>query len=142
MKYDKYIIKKPKPTEPLTVSHTENVPQDMYKRILYLDDEVIKGAFYATCSWFGKAHNKSLSKPHAHDWDEVLAFIGSNPEDPSNLGGEFDIWLDDEKHTITESCFVYIPKGLKHCPIVHRRIDRPIIHLSIGTTTKYSGEKK
>ena len=59
-------------------------------------------------------------------------------KDVYDLGGEIEFWLDDEQYMLTKSCMVYVPKGLKHCPIVFRRIDRPIFHFLMVTGGDYS----
>ena len=69
--------------------------------------------------------------------DEVVAFFGTNPEDPWDLCGEVELWLGDEKHIITKSSLVFIPKGLKHCPLIARRVDRPIFHFTTGPAHLY-----
>ena len=59
-------------------------------------------------------------------------------QDPRDLGGEMEVWLGGEKYSITKSCLIYVPKGLKHCPIRFVRIDTPILFFSGGMATKYS----
>ena len=110
-------------------------------RLAYLDDEVIKGGFYVENVWFFKGSDEISVYPHKHDYDEVLTFFGSNSEDPYNLNGEIELWLEDEKHVLTKSCLVFIPKGMKHCPLIIRRVDRPIFHYATGAASIYHGEK-
>ena len=44
LKYEKYIIKNPKPNE--VPDFVDNMPpDDVRKRVLYLDNEVVDGAF-------------------------------------------------------------------------------------------------
>ena len=50
--------------------------------------------------------------------------------------GEF--WFEDEKHLITNSCAIYIPKGIWHAPLIYRRIDRPIFVFSTAPVPKYT----
>jgi hypothetical protein len=85
-------------------------------RVLWLEDFVIQGAPSIICSWYWKATEEPTSKAHTHDFDEVIGFIGGDPENPRDLCGEVEFWLDDEKYTLTNSCFIYCPKGLKHAP--------------------------
>ena len=59
---------------------------DIRTRIIYLDDDVIKEAFYVECIWYWKGSDKVLREAHAHDFDEVIAFWGTNLEDPHDLG--------------------------------------------------------
>jgi hypothetical protein len=61
---------------------------------------------------------------------------------PHDLCGEIELWLGDEKHILTKSCMVFIPKGLKHCPLVFRRVDRPIFHFSAGPARAYDRKYK
>jgi hypothetical protein len=104
--------------------------------VAYMDANVIKGGFYAECMWYNKA-TPARVEPHVHDFDEILAFMGSDPKDVHDLCGEIDLWLGDEKHLLTKSCMVFIPKGLKHCPMIINRVDRPIFHFSLGPGKVY-----
>ena len=106
---------------------------------LFLDDEVVKGSFFVRCTWFWKKPEERRLGSHTHPYDEVVAFMGTNPDDVHDLGGEIELWLEDEKHILTKSCLVFIPKGMKHCPLQVRRVDRPIFHFTIGTSGKYGG---
>jgi len=107
---------------------------------MYLDSEVVEGAFYSECAWFWPIKGGSTieGKPHKHDFDEVLAFLGTNREDPHDLCAELEVRLGDEKHTVTKSCMIFAPKGLQHGPFTFTRIDRPVFHFSCGMTHKYT----
>ena len=65
--------------------------------------------------------------PHNHDCDELLFFISTDPENPTDLGGEVEIALGDEweKHVITTSAIICLPRGMHHCPVYVRKVDRP-----------------
>jgi hypothetical protein len=32
---------------------------------------------------------------------------------------------------------IYIPAGVEHCPLVFRRMDAPMFHMTLGTNDKY-----
>lgn len=138
-KYGKYIIAELKANLPFP-QPPPDIPPDASKmtRLLWLDEEVAEGAFYMECVWFGEGTGLGGPEPHRHDFDEVLGFIGTNPQDPKDLGAEVELWLDDEKHTLTKSCLVFIPKGLKHCPMRLRGIKRPVFHFSSGNGSMYT----
>ena len=113
---------------------------DEIKKVVYLDSSVLKGAFYVETAWFLPAVAKKEGhdvEPHQHDFDEVLTFIGTDPEDPYDLNGEIEFWMEDEKILITSSCAVFVPKGMKHCPFIVRRVDRPIFHFTSGPQGMY-----
>lgn len=133
-KYAKYIVTEIKPSLKIPEYRVdlEDTLPGMLTRMIYLDDEVIKGAFYLECVWYWKGINKVKVKAHTHDFDEVIAFFGTNPDDHHDLGGEVELWLGDEKYLLTKSCIVFVPKGLKHCPLIIRRVDRPIFHFTTG----------
>jgi mannose-6-phosphate isomerase-like protein (cupin superfamily) len=72
-----------------------------------------------------------------HDFDEIIGFIGNDPQNPTDLGGEVEFWIEDEKFMLTKSCLVYVPAGLRHCPLRVTRVDRPFLFLAFSSTSKY-----
>lgn len=144
-KYGKHIITELKLGARPEV-HKQGPPgkQD-HTQVLYLDDEVIKGAFYVECVWIWPGPfypAEAESSPHSHDFDEVVTFFGTNAEDPYDLCGEIELWLEDEKHVLTRSCMVFVPKGMKHCPLIIRKVDRPIFHFATGHGASYVQKSK
>jgi hypothetical protein len=123
------------------------IPEDVQKRadeyakratrILWLEDFVMEGAPSIICSWYWKATETAGTPSHVHDFDEVVGFFGSDPQNPHDLGGEVEFWLEDEKYTLTKSCLILCPKGLRHCPLRVTRVDRPIFFLAVSITSKY-----
>jgi hypothetical protein len=136
-KYGKYIIRDLRPL-PEFKQKNEGRYAQWAKRVLWLDDKVIEGAFHVNFSWYLKPTDTEEEVPHAHDFNEVLGFLGSDMENPYDLGGEIEFWLEGEKHVLKNSCLIYIPRGLKHCPMIVKRVDRPIIHITIGTGGQYT----
>jgi hypothetical protein len=107
-------------------------------RILWLEDFLMKGAPNIILSWYWKAMDEEGTPSHVHDFDEVIGFIGNDPKNPSDLGAEVELWLEDEKYMLTKTCLVYIPKGLRHCPLRMVKVDRPILFLALSLTEKYT----
>ena len=138
-KYEKYILTDLK--IPADVKSREAEYNKRATRILWLEDEVIKGAESIILSWYWKATEKEGSPSHVHDFDEILGFIGSDPQNPRELNGEVEFWLEDEKYLLTKSCLIYCPKGLRHSPLRVTRVDKPILFLAFSTTAKYKKDK-
>jgi hypothetical protein len=139
-KYGKYIVTELKRTidEAPWSSAPGPVGKGKSGRILYLDDEVVTGAFYMEVDWdFPADLEETPTEAHQHDYDEVLGFFGTDCDNPYDLCGEYELWIGDEKHIITKSCLVFIPKGLKHGPLQTIRVDRPIFAFSVGTAKMY-----
>lgn len=106
------------------------------KRILWIDDNIVKGSFQMNCSWYLGTTDHSPAT-HAHDVDEIIGFIGSNSDKPWDLSGEIEFWIDKEQFMIRKSTLVFVPAGVKHCPLFIRRADRPMIHFSVLTSSEY-----
>ena len=107
-------------------------------RVLWVDDQVVEGAFHMNVSWYLKPATTFADRPHVHETDEIIGFFGNDPADPHDLGGEVEIWLEDEKHVLDRSCMVFVPAGMKHCPLVFTRVDRPIFHFTTVTGGQYN----
>ena len=73
---------------------------------------------------------------HAHDFAEMLCFIGGNPEDITDFGAEIEMTLGEEGevYKINETAVVAMPAGLMHCPIVFKKVTKPIVFLEISLT--------
>ena len=101
-------------------------------RFINMNPSRLEGTPYMDFAWLWKGSSKGyIESEHIHDFDEFIGFLGTHgPRDPDALGGEVEVWLGGEKYTITRSCLIYIPKGLKHCPIRLTRIDTPVLFFS------------
>jgi hypothetical protein len=123
------------------------------EHVIWMDGEVIPNAFYAELTWswpdFMKGQRpriinpEELAKipgiqPHTHDFTEILTYFGTNLDDPSDLGGEIEFWLEDEKFVLTKSFIAYIPAGMTHCPLKVLRMDAPMFHYTVGPGRKYA----
>jgi len=139
-RYSKYIITEAKKVPPRPPNSPLSAPK--MTPILYLDGDVLEGAFYMECVWFEEGAGLGGPPPHVHDFDEILGFIGSDPRNPRDLNGEVELWIDDEPYVLRNSCLVFIPRGVKHCPLIFKRIDKPILHFSTGPSTKYERIQK
>jgi hypothetical protein len=134
-KYGKYII-----TDLMEPEEKKKIATDYAKyatRILWMDEDVIEGAFHMNTAWFLKAANTLEDKPHVHDADEIIGFFGNDPANPYDLGAEIEMWLEDEKHIITKSAMLFVPAGMKHCPLILKRVDRPIFHFTVVPGGRY-----
>ncbi len=70
-----------------------------------------------------------MEPPHYHTNDEYLMFISSNPRDMKNLGAVVEVAFGEEweKVVFSTSALVRFPKGLQHCPIHVKKMDRPFL---------------
>lgn len=110
---------------------------DPIKRVIYMDDRVVPGSFYVEAVWVVGSIPRSHPE-HCHDHDEIVGFVGSNMDDPTDLGGEIDFVVDGVKTTITKTCFIHVPAGVKHGGLCFRKIDRPVFQIAMLRQNIYS----
>jgi hypothetical protein len=80
------------------------------------------------------------TKPHVHDYDEAVFFIGSDPQHLDELGAEVEMSIGEpgkeEKYTFDKPSVLIAPKGLYHCPIVTKSIEKPYVCMAVSLTGK------
>ena len=93
LKYKKYILtdlKLPEDAQNRLAEYSQRAT-----RILWLEDWIMEGAPSVSCSWYWKATETEGTPSHTHDFDEVIGFFGGDPQNPRDLCGEVEIWLED-----------------------------------------------
>ncbi len=121
----------------------------LMNHVIWMDSEVVPGSFYSECVWFFPESMQTIKQTadesgggpqaHSHPFEEIITFFGTNREDPHDLGGEVELWLEDQKFVMTKSFLCYVPAGMTHCPLKINRIDRPIFHFTLGPGQTYGG---
>jgi hypothetical protein len=76
-------------------------------------------------------------KPHKHDFPHVMGFFGSNPFDIHDFDAEIEFYLEGEKQVITAPSTVTVPAGLMHCPLIFKRIGKPVTWVEVMLTSHY-----
>lgn len=112
-------------------------PEGFLTRLLWIDNAKLAGAPYMEAVWFHTS-NDTGPETHAHDFDELIGFLSSDPEHPTDLHGELSLLIDGETVEFTKSCVAYVPRGVVHSPLLVPRLDRPIIHFSGGNGGDYA----
>ena len=134
-KYGKYVV-----TDLIVPEEKKKIAADYAKyakRILWMDENVVEGAFHMNTAWYMNEATTLEDVPHVHDADEIIGFFGSDPSNPHELGGEIEMWIEDEKQVITKSALLFVPAGMKHCPLILKRVDRPIFHFTVVPHGQY-----
>jgi hypothetical protein len=85
----------------------------------------------------------SFDKPHSHDFQEILCFIGGNPLDITDFDAVVEYTIGDEKHVIKQPACVSMPPGQVHCPISIKNVsvEKPIVFLEISLSPTYGTPK-
>ncbi|MCX7911652.1 MAG: cupin domain-containing protein [Dehalococcoidales bacterium] len=130
-KWEKYILTEPPKMEPKS---SPDGPKML--PLLMQNGANLDGAFHVNCMWVTPGPNPGIFEAHSHPYDEMIGFVGTNPEDPYDLGAEATLWIEDEKYVITRSFLAFFPKGVVHCPLTVSNVRRPILLFDIQLCRK------
>jgi hypothetical protein len=72
-------------------------------------------------------------KPHTHPHTQIMLFLGTNTDDLSDLGADFEICMgeEQEKYAFNKSTAVMTPPFLPHWPGGVVRLNRPMLMADI-----------
>jgi hypothetical protein len=78
--------------------------------------------FYSRC---GKWHRGG--EAHYHPEEEILVFVGLDPDDLNYLGAELELGMgkDYERHIFNKPTVAICPAGFPHLPLITRWVDKP-----------------
>jgi quercetin dioxygenase-like cupin family protein len=150
-KYDKFIITNlstkvnlPPFRHDAVIAQPQPTAYGKKQHVLWVDGEAIPGGFYSEYMWHfpGQiAAESPAASPdsHVHAFDEVIGFIGINQNDHTDLGGEVEVTLEDQTFDLTKSFLVYIPAGMRHCPVTVKQAKSPIFQYVLGSVPRYEG---
>ena len=130
-KYGKYFMSGPVPG------------REAAKIIADLNGDMIQGSNRYLVNWifpspaelFGVDSWVQISHgPHVHKSAEILMHLGTDPDNPYDLGAEVELFMgpEMERHIITKSTVIYIPPNFVHCPWTIKRVDRPFIIIQVN----------
>lgn len=99
--------------------------------VTYTDNEIIEGSHYFSAMVMGPMAIGRGHGPHTHETPEILVALGTDMENPRDLGGVMELCMgpEMEKHVVMESTIVFIPANFIHCPFTITRVDRPFLFI-------------
>ena len=132
-KYGKYFLRDdrqpPKANDFVGLNSIPPFPEIASPQTYFRGDSALPGAT-ANIGWQVFTAPVCWETPHTHKFDEFIIFLGAEPPDfCKSFDAEVDFWMGEEfeKHTITTTTVIYIPKGLMHSPLNFRVIRKPIL---------------
>ena len=139
--HGKYIVTNPKENI-MVPGWGGNLSAETSTRVMYPDSEVIPGAFYVECVWFWPTdkEDKGSPAPHPQEFDEVLGFFGTDPNDLNDLWAIIELYIDGERNLMNQTILAYIPAGVLHNPLNILEIHRPVFHFAMNTGKQYTGK--
>jgi hypothetical protein len=129
-KYQKNLVTQP---------YRENSKQPQVKwrtpSMTYVSDRFFPQVkIYARWGWIKQVNDDNMA-PHIHSYDEIVLHIGMDPDNPKDLGGELEFMVEGEPVKIDKTSALYIPKGVKHGPLIWKKVSSPHIEIAIVVGT-------
>ena len=132
-KYGKYFLsdnrQPPKANDFVSLNSLPPFPEIASPQTYFRGASALPGAT-ATIGWQVFKDPVCWETPHTHKYDEFLIFLGAElPDLCKSFDAEIDFWMGEEmeKHTITSTTVLYIPKGIQHSPLNFRAIRKPVL---------------
>jgi hypothetical protein len=107
--------------------------------LVFCDNDIIEGCQFFSAMLMGESATKVAGHgPHKHRDPEVLVALGTDPDHPHELYGEYEVYMgpEMEKHVINKPSLVFIPGDFIHCPFKVTKATRPFIFIEAQYTPK------
>ena len=90
---------------------------------------------YGTKAWGEISHG-----PHMHKYPELFMHLGTDPDNPMDLGAEVEMCVgpEMEKHIITKSTIICLPANFPHSPWTILKVTRPFLIVTVNQSTKHT----
>ncbi len=113
-------------------------PEGFLKLLLWIDGKKLPGAPYMESVWFC-TKNDTGPVTHVHDnLDEFVGFVGNDPYRPDDLGADVRFYIEGQEISCqNKSCLFYVPRNVRHGPILVPGLTRPIVHFTGGNGGNY-----
>jgi hypothetical protein len=135
--YEKHLIRKP-------VYESNDFIKGRQRPMTYMSPELVPGCpLHIDLSW---VHAVPEPNPHTlehtHDYSKIVLYVGGDAEVPEDLGAEIEYSLGGQKFILNRTAAIYVPKGVKHGPVVWKRVDRPCLEMVIGLVGTGGGKAR
>jgi hypothetical protein len=87
--------------------------------------------YYLEFGWIWDIVSPPISPMVHNKFDEIVLHIGGDPENPEALGGTMEFGMEDEIMTFDKSYAMWVPKGVKHGPLIWKEVKKPFIEMAI-----------
>jgi hypothetical protein len=120
-----------------------------YATIGWLDGKTFEGCQEYMVFWVGdkpygaygtKAWGEISHGPHMHKYPELFMHLGTDPDNPMDLGAEVEMCMgpEMEKHIITKSTIICLPANFPHSPWTIKKVTRPFLIVTVNQSTKHT----
>jgi DNA-binding MarR family transcriptional regulator len=75
-----------------------------------------------------------IEETHQHPFDQWIFFIGGDGNNFLNFDADIEMVLDGVTRKVNYPCYIFVPKGMNHCPLVIKRVGKPLVFIDARTT--------
>lgn len=129
--YEQYVVRSPmREVAPGVTGHTSPT-------LTYMSSVQVPGVkYYIEYGWtFGipvsKNFGNGVPEMVHNNYDEIILFLGGDPQNPEDLGADIEFYLGGQALTFDTTSTVFIPRGLRHGPLSCKKYRRPSIALAM-----------
>jgi hypothetical protein len=104
----------------------------------YMSNKLVPGCnMYIEYSWISQMPEPAQVVPavHGHPYEQVTMMIGTDANNPEDLGGEVEFEMGGQKMVTSRTNALYIPSNVQHGHVTWRKFTRPHMLMSITVGT-------
>jgi hypothetical protein len=79
---------------------------------------------------------------HSHSHDQWIFLIGGNGKNFLEFDADCEMLLGDKVRKINYPCYFFIPKNTPHCPLVIKRVGKPLVFIDARVSEEMSVRPK
>ncbi len=106
-------------------------PQIEYPMYIVKGDPDLNGTAFSIGSTFISNPLIMGGDGHAHNFDQILLFLGGDPRNTTDFDAEIDMFLEDKFERINFASFVHVPAGTMHGPLIVKKVTKPFIFIDV-----------
>jgi hypothetical protein len=125
--YEQYVIR-----SPIREAGDKTQSGRQFPTMTYMSKSQINVAStYIEFGWIWGIPEPPIPAMSHQKFDEIVMHIGGNPKNPEDLGGTMQFGMGDDLLTFDSSFAMWVPKGLKHGPLIWKEVKKPFIEMAI-----------
>jgi hypothetical protein len=128
-KYEKNLVRKP-----VYEVSAGKVKGHSYPTMTLMSNTLVPGSnVYIEGGWIWEMPEPNPHiLEHSHDkYGEVVLHIGGDYNNPEDLGGEIEFNIGGEPLVFDRTSAVFVPAGVKHGPVIWKKVTRPHLQIAI-----------
>jgi hypothetical protein len=81
-----------------------------------------------------------VAEAHKHDFDQIIFFLGGNPENVADFDAEIEMGFGEEKSMsiVNYPACVFIPSGTMHGPLNIKKVNQPFMFIDVTLSPGFS----